>query len=209
MSSYGPLIAALIALLGVAATVLVNDSRVRRQSRIDREDKYRSEARAKLAEVLLLVDDLAQIAKQVRKWEKIQEDRKLILLWASEFLEKARDLRTRLLQAHLLCQETSVRYLILDLNGKKEIAVERVQELMFDANQIGPYAGKEIASPFIFPLRADKIWSVVSKVAGDLHGETMEIYPPTVKERSLKAESRRGRLGSGKVVHIESREKPR
>lgn len=53
VSTFGPLVAALIALLGVLVTLVVSEARTRRESTNRREDEYREDVRAAIASVLI------------------------------------------------------------------------------------------------------------------------------------------------------------
>lgn len=98
IQQYGPLIAAVIALLGVLVTLAVTTTRERRKDALAREDAYRSTARAAVADVLAAATRLiryGQVMSDQSRWAELS------YAMATESMERA-DEAMKELQQHLV-----------------------------------------------------------------------------------------------------------
>lgn len=174
IQQYGPLIAALIALAGVVATLLINGRQDRTHDRNSREDEYRKDARAAVSAVLTAAAEFqrhGRVLSEQWRWIRMGEPRATKLSDATELAMK--DLQQKLIAASVLASEPELQRALDRVQGALDEAASVVHEAV---NTFWEGTPSEISS-----ATREKAWMQYAECCGSLAAVTLTLLSPTVK----------------------------
>lgn len=174
IQQYGPLLAALIALLGALVTLRATARRERRKDFNQREDKYRDDARAAVSGVLASATQFARYGRVLSvRWRWVR----LGYADASKLAETTetamKELNQALVTAQLLVAEEDVGKLLCDLDNAADDAADLVHSALD--------AFWDNAAPRRDEDEAPAIWSRFDSSCRALRDATLQTLRPTVK----------------------------
>lgn len=174
VQQYGPLLAAGIALFGVLVTVRATTRRELERARLDREDRYRQDARAGIAVVLTgatLFSRYGQVMSVQWRWVRLGFVRSTEMATATE--NAMRDLNASLEHARLLVRDEAIAASLEDLVESFSDAASQIHSAIDAFWDGGPAVLSEDDVP--------DVWQRFHNVCAELRNVAGVTLSPTVR----------------------------
>ena len=168
--------AAIIALVGVLATVTVGERRARRESRTSREDAYRINARSKLVDLIVAVHTYERCGLALSNpsdWLVAGQDRVHEL--SQQAAEAMANLERALVNAELTVVDMDIQACLKDLRAITKSVDEVVQEVVVSF--------WERRRPSATVKQRENRWEEYRAASLRLQSEALEKLKPTVREQ--------------------------